>query len=110
MSELAEKLMEHRQHIKSNVQAVVATLEDHHARGIPISPELAAAVPIVCAQLMKSDNPRHKASGAKLVVAALKHNLEISIHADKVSRLNSGLPTENQAIKLYGVDAPVGDV
>lgn len=94
-SALADSLLERRQEIKSNVQAVIATLEDHCARGVPISPELALAVPSICATLVKSTNHRHKSVGARLILSAMKYNLDRVQYADKAGRLDSGTPTEN---------------
>lgn len=91
--------------VRTNVAAIIATMEDHNARGVPITGDLAAAVPIICARLMKQDSPRMQATGAKLVLAALKHNLELVQQAGKESRLTNGDPTENHSVKfIRGVD------
>lgn len=97
-------------HTRANVKAVIASLEELNVRGVPVPEELARALPVVCAQLLKSDSPRIKSAGAKLVLAALKHNLELAAFADKSARLDSGGVTERQEIKLYGREAPIDDV
>lgn len=97
MSDLAAQLTERRGNILSNTNAVIATLEDHGARQIPITPELAAAVPVLCAQLARDSSARVKAKAAQLILAASKYNLERAIHADKAGRLNAGEATENVA-------------
>jgi len=95
LSDLAAQLLERRQHIKSNVNAVIATLDDHGARGVPVTAELAAAIQVICATLMKDQNPRIKSKGAELALAAMKYNLERMAQADKAGRLNAGEATEN---------------
>lgn len=97
MSDLAAQLLERRGQILSNTNAVIATLEDHGARQIPITPELAAAVPVLCAQLARDPSARVKAKAAQLILAASKYNLERLVHADKAGRLDSGEATENIA-------------
>lgn len=107
MSDLVESIVD-GQHTRSNVKHVIAQLEEVGVRGVPIPEELSRAVPLVIAQLMKSDSPRIKAAAVKLTIAALKHNLELAEFADKSDRLDSGQPTE--AVKWYGVDTPVSAV
>lgn len=110
MNDLAEKILD-PSHRRANVRAMIAKLEECHIRGIPVSEQLAAAVPVVCAQLLRSESPRVKAAGAKLVVAALKHNLELAAFADKTARLDAGMATDNHAVvKMYGITAPTEDV
>ena len=97
-------------HTRANVRAVIASLEDHHVRGVPIPANLAAALPAVCAKLMTSDSPRVVAAGAKLALACLKHNLEVHVHADKVARLDTGQATDRVDVKLYDVATPTDAV
>lgn len=94
LSDLAAKLLEHRREIKANANAVLATLEDAGARQIPITPELVAAIPVLCAQLARDNSPRVKAKAVQLMLAASKYNLDRAIHADKAGRLDSGQATE----------------
>lgn len=107
MSDVVSNIID-GQHTRSNVKLVIDQLEEVGVRGVPIPDELARAIPVVIAQLMKSDSPRIKAAGVKLTIAALKHNLELISFADKSNRLDNGQAT--QAIKLYGVAAPVDAV
>ena len=93
MSDTADKILD-PSHTRANVRAVIATLEDLHARGVPVPPQLAEALPIVVARLMKSDTPRIQAAGGKLLMAMLKHNLELVQVADKMARLDSGQATD----------------
>lgn len=109
MSDLIPQIIDGT-HTRANVNAVIGHLEECGARRVPIDPRLAQAISGVAAQLMdpKKSTPRMQAAGAKLVMAALKHNLEIALYADKSDRLDSGKPTES--IKMYGVDTPINDV
>lgn len=93
MSDTADKILDPT-HTRANVRAVIAQLDEFHARGVPIPPQLAEALPIVVARLMKSDTPRIQASGGKLLMAMLRHNLELAQVADKMARLDAGLATE----------------
>lgn len=106
MSELAESIIDGT-HTRANVRALVKRLEECSARAIPVPEELARAVSIVAAKLVQSDSPRIKGAGAKLIVAALKHNLELAQIADKMSRLDNGEATERVEIPvkvIRGVD------
>lgn len=91
---LADSLTERRQEIKSNVRAMIATLADHNARGIPLKQELVDAYQIVCARLMQSQSERIQAVGVAALAAALKYNLDLFTQADKMTRLDSDQPTE----------------
>jgi hypothetical protein len=108
-NDLASQIVDGRS-TRSNVRAVIARLEENGVRGIPIPKELAAALPAVCARLLSSDSPRIKAAGAKLILAALKHNLDLTEFADRSARLDAGEATERTAIQLYGREAPIEDV
>lgn len=112
MTDTAEKIL-NPTHVRQSVRDVIAQLETFHARGIPIPAELAAAVPIVCARLMRHETPRVAAMGAKLVVAALKHNLELSQHADKTARLDNGDDTERSTqvvVNIVRHEGPSGEM
>lgn len=107
MPDIAADILDQPQYLRANVNSIIATMEDHHARAIPISPELARAVPIIAGRLMQHDSPRLQATGAKLVVAGLKHNLALFEFADKASRLDNGQATENvshrHAVLIKGI-------
>lgn len=109
MSDLATAIIDGR-HTRANVRAVIASLDEHGVRGVPIPPQLASALPHVCAELMRSDSPRVKAAGAKLVLACLRHNLDVHVHADKTARLDTGQATERVDVKLYDVATPTDAV
>lgn len=109
MSDMVAAIIDGR-HTRANVKAIIASLEDHHVRGVPIPPKLAAALPAVCGQLISSDSPRIVAAGAKLVLACLKHNLEVHQHADKMARLDTGQATERVDVKLYDTATPTDAV
>ncbi len=91
--ELAEAII--RPTPRLSIDTVIRTMEDHHARSVPIPKELADAIPLVVAGLMRNDSPRIRAAAVKLASAALSHNLRMYEVADKSSRLDSGLATEN---------------
>jgi hypothetical protein len=109
MSDIVAAIIDGK-HTRANVRAIIASLEDHHVRGVPIPPKLAAALPAVCGNLMQSDSPRVVAAGAKLVLACLKHNLEVHQHADKMARLDTGQATERVDVKLYDIATPTDAV
>ena len=96
-------------HTRSNVRAIIASLEDYSVRGVPVPSELAQAVSIIAAKLMKSDSPRIQNAGAKLVMAALKHNLEVAVFADKTARLDTGQATERVDIPVKFIKGIDGD-
>jgi hypothetical protein len=77
-----------------SIDNVIRTMEDHHARAVPIPKELADAIPLVVAGLMRNDSPRIRAAAVKLTNAALAHNLRVYEVADKSSRLDTGQATE----------------
>jgi len=106
VAELVAKVIDGT-HTRANVRAVIAQLEEHGARGVPIPEDLAKALPDIASRLMASNSERIVAAGAKLVLAALKHNLEINVHADKIARLDAGQATERREIQLYGREAPI---
>jgi hypothetical protein len=97
-------------HTRANVNAVVAALDDMHARGVPVPSELAAAIPVVIARLMRSDSPRIQAAAVKLALAALRHNLERASTADRMARAdtqpdgNSATQCPVKYIEGFGVD------
>lgn len=93
MPDIAADILDQPQYLRANVNSIIATMEDHHARAIPISADLARAVPIIAGRLMQHDSARLQATGAKLVVAGLKHNLALYEFADKAVRLDNGSPT-----------------
>jgi hypothetical protein len=95
-------------HTRANVRALVKRLEECSARAIPVPEELARAVSIVAAKLVQSDSPRIKGAGAKLIVAALKHNLELAQIADKMARLDAGLATERNEMQVKFVKGTDG--
>lgn len=88
------------------VKNIIRTMDDAHARQIPLDPKLVEAVPIVVARLMQHDSPRYQAAGAKLAVAALKHNLERFALADKLARLEEDKPTERVEQRHFVVPPP----
>jgi len=92
LSDLAESILTPPL-VRTNVEAIIRTLEDHHARGVPITAKLAQAVPIICGRLMNQKSLRMQVTGAKLVLIALKHNLSLYEFADKAMRLDNGSPT-----------------
>jgi len=71
--------------------------------------ELARAVSIVAAQLVKSDSPRIKNAGAKLIVAALKHNMDLALAADKMARLDNGEATERVEMPVKFIRGTEGE-
>lgn len=106
MPDLATVVLDDRRHVRRTVADVIRTMEDANVRGIPISEDLARAVPIIAAQLAQSGQDRSKGTAAKLILAALKHNREMFADADKVSRLDSDLPTERNESRTVVILAP----
>jgi hypothetical protein len=96
-------------HTRSNVRAIISSLDDYGVRGVPIPPELARAVSIIATKLMQSDSPRIQNAGAKLVMAALKHNLELVQFADRSARLDNGLATDRVDIPIKFIKGVDGD-
>lgn len=105
-TELVAKIVD-GQHTRANVKAVIAALDDFGVRGVPVPKKMADAIPRVVTKLLENASPRIKAAGVKLALAAMKHNLEVHQHADKMARLDAGQATERHEIQLYGKDAPV---
>lgn len=91
---LAASILEQRQYIRTNVDSIIKTMEDHGARGIPISADLAEAIPLIARELLSHESLRIRRVGAFLVMAALKHNLKVFEFADRAARLDSGEATE----------------
>ena len=83
---------------RSAIHAVIRKLDECHARSIPVPKELADAIPLVVAGLMRNDSPRIRAAAAKLCVAAMQHNLRVFEVADKTDRLDKGQTTENVGV------------
>jgi len=96
-------------HTRSNVRALIARLEECSVRSIPVPEDLARAVAIVAAQLVKSDSPRIKNAGAKLIVAALKHNMDLALAADKMARLDNGEATERVEMPVKFIRGTEGE-
>lgn len=78
--------------------ALVRMLDDHSVRSVPVPKELAEAIPLVVAGLMRNESPRVRAVGVKLATAALAHNLRVVEFVDKANRLDTGKATENVAV------------
>jgi hypothetical protein len=97
---------------RSNVALVCQRLNELGAKGVPVPQQLLDALPHIVARLMKSDSLRVQASGVKLLMAMVKHNLELVAVADKMNRLDTDQPTEriDCPVKLIeGIDPKVFD-
>jgi len=73
-------------HTRANVALVCNQLHELGAKGLPVPQQLLDALPHVVAKLMKSDSPRIQNAGAKLLLAMLRHNLDVVSVADRMSR------------------------
>lgn len=99
MSDLADKIVDGK-NTRANVRILITQLGELSARGVPVSKELAEGLSSVCDRLLASNNPRIQATACKLILAMLKHNLELVALADKMTRLDNGQATER-------IDCPV---
>lgn len=80
---------------RTYINAVVKVLESYSVRGIPVPADLVEHVSALARELMSMPSPRMRIAGAKIVAAALKHNLALIEVADRMARLDSGAATEN---------------
>lgn len=96
-------------HIRSDLSVILKTMEDHGARGIPIPERLVQAAVAAAAQALGSQSERVRAAGLRFIHGALALNLDRVVNADKIARLDGGLPTERQEVvgdvKLDLIDA-----
>lgn len=81
-------------HARSDAQVILATMADHDARGVPLPENLVRAAVACAAQLLGSNNDRLKARGMDFVLGALALNMKRFAEADRIARLDGGLPTE----------------
>jgi len=102
---LAESMLEEKNMLRANVASVIKTIDDCGARGVPVSEKLAEALPIIAARLMAHHEPRMQATGAKLVQAAMRYNLDRFSVAMHEARLTTGLATENHGVIFELVEA-----
>ena len=72
----------------------MATMADHGAQGVPLPENLVRAAVACAAQLLSSPNERMKARGMEFMLGAQALNLKIFTEADRIARLDGGLPTE----------------
>jgi hypothetical protein len=63
-----------------------------------------------CRSALTSEDGRVAMAAAKTLVAMEGQNQADDHTAEKYARIDSDKPTDRVAMKLYGVDAPVGDV
>lgn len=89
---------------RSDAQAILATLADHGARGVPIPENLMKAATATAATLLGSQNDRMRARGMDFVLGAAALNLKLYVEADRMARLDGGMPTERTEVKN---DAPL---
>lgn len=85
-------------HIRSDLSVILKTMEDHGARGIPIPERLVQAAVAAAAQALGSQSERVRAAGLRFIHGALALNLDRVVNADKIARLDGGLPTERQEV------------
>lgn len=81
-------------HVRSDLAVILKTMEDHHVRGVELPPQLIRAAVAAAAVALGSQNDRVRAAGMKFVLGAMHLNLQVFIEADRMSRLDGGLPTE----------------
>lgn len=60
----------------------------------PLTPEFVKRVTDTIDGLMQSVKARQRAAGARLATRLMEYNLTLAEKADKMGRLDSGLPTE----------------
>jgi hypothetical protein len=58
------------------VKVIIDQLDEAGAKGVPVSDELAGAIPVIASKMITSGKPRLAHYGAKLALAALRYNLE----------------------------------
>jgi len=76
-------------HTRANEALVCSQLHELGAKGLPVPQQLLEALPHVVAKLMKSDSPRIQNAGAKLLLAMLRHNLDVVQVADRMTRADA---------------------
>ena len=86
-----------KRHLRPTASELIAILDDHGVRQVPIRSEIVQAVEVVAGHLMSNESPRVRNMGAKLAMSMLRYNLAVYEFADHASRLDSGEPTENVA-------------
>ncbi len=79
---------------RSDLAVILKTMEDHNVRGVEMPPNLIRAAVAAAAVALGSSNERVKAAGMKFVLGALQLNLHMFTEADRMSRLDGGMPTE----------------
>lgn len=72
---LAESVMDTSTGRRVGAKLILEQMDEAGVRGVPISPELAEAVPVIAAKFLTSGKPRMMLHGAKLIQAALRYNL-----------------------------------
>lgn len=93
--QFAAEILEQRNMLRLNVDAIIRTMEDHAIRGVPIKDEHCASFAVVAEELMKEHSPRLRFLGAKLVDTALRYNMTRFLEAQHEARLDTpGVPTE----------------
>jgi hypothetical protein len=94
-------------HTRANVALVCSQLHELGAKGLPVPQQLLEALPHVVAKLMKSDSPRIQNAGAKLLLAMLRHNLDVVQVADRMTRADAAPEATAQQLPvkfIRGVD------
>ncbi len=81
-------------HARSDLQVILKTMEDHSVRGVELPPNLIRAAVAAAAVALGSGNERMKAAGMKFVLGALQLNLHLFTEADRMARLDGGMPTD----------------
>lgn len=106
-TDLAERILDNTPHLKAraSINVVLEGMEQAGARNIPISKELAAAIPVVAAKMMtKQGSLRANHAGAKLAVASLKYNLDRFEEANKTEEQKLEINVEKG---VFIIPAPV---
>lgn len=85
-------------HLRSELASMLKILEHHGARGIPIPEQLVKAATAAAAQALGSQFERVRAAGFRFIQSALTLNLDLVVQADRMARLDGGMPTERQEV------------
>ena len=102
---LAESLMDTSTGRRVGAKIILEQMDEAGVRGVPISAELAEAIPVIAAKFLTSGKPRMMLHGAKLIQAALRYNLNRwdSATGNQATQIN--LNQNNVTIKyVQGVD------
>jgi hypothetical protein len=83
---------------RRDMRVILAAMDDHGARGIDLPENLIKAAVYSATQGLASSNDRVRAAAGKLILGMMQHNLARFLEADRIARLDGGLPTARTAV------------